>query len=69
MVDFDAGPRLVAPFHDRGCAAAGTLDGDRLLLRAVHLHETTNSEAKIKHTAVRDTKHSNTAVRHAKRQK
>lgn len=46
VVDFDAGTRLVAPLDDRGVAAAGTLDGDWLFLRAVHLLETKEKEQK-----------------------
>lgn len=39
VVDLDAGAGLVGALDDGGGAAAGAVDGDRLLLGTVHLTE------------------------------
>ena len=64
VVDFHAGPRAVVPLYDGGVAAAGTLDGDRPVLRTVdlekkHTHTIPNTDDKSstrrKQSATHDT--------------
>lgn len=53
MVDLDAGARLVGTLDDGGGAAAGTLEGDGLLLGTVHLPGARERETKKRQKILR----------------